>query len=277
MDKLTIINGKRIEIIIDKYKCIIGNDYVTMDLIKNTLFSYFNKLGSSEYAKENNKNCAVLLNDEILNIKDFDFYLVTSNFDMDNDIKLGTKSLCLSYLSALLDNVEYDESFQTISILLNDIFDGVFASCEEDKIKPCFNVDFTKKELIKLLSFGFCKDDCVINNYDLSLSERIDMQLNMIDKIIRKTDKNAILYVDIPYISKEEFDIIKRIDCIKMIVFEATDYTDISDILLINKDGWIDTLNDEEVFNLCNNYNSHITIKEMKEKIICDHLNKRII
>ena len=38
MNKLTIINGKRIEIIIDKYKCIIGNDYFTMDLIKNTLF-----------------------------------------------------------------------------------------------------------------------------------------------------------------------------------------------------------------------------------------------
>lgn len=278
MNKLTIINNKMtIDIIIDDYKCIVGNDFTTKDLIEKTIHHYFNKLCQSEYSKENNIGYYILLDEQSVNIKDFDYYYVTPFFDMDLDLKMGSKSLSLAYINSLLENVDYDESFQTISILMNDIFENLDNTFEEEGIMPVFNMEFSKKEFIKLLELEFSKSDCVINNFDLSLHERIRLQLLMIKEVSRKSDRKTFIYLNSPHLREEEIEIIKQIDGLKLLAFENTNADDITDLLVVDKNFIIDTLNENAVFDLCNNYSSHITIDEMKMKILRDHLTSRKI
>ena len=42
--------------------------------------------------------------------------------------------------------------------------------------------------------------------------------------------------------------------------------------LILNKNYSIDIADDNKIFELCNTSNSYLTIKEMKEKVMKDHL-----
>lgn len=78
MHKISIINKERQDIIIDKVKFILGNNYENKDLIYRILVNYFNKLNISDYSKDNNIESCIYFDDSPLRIADFDFFwLVT--------------------------------------------------------------------------------------------------------------------------------------------------------------------------------------------------------
>lgn len=277
MHKISVVNfNKRIDVLISKTKYIIGNDYDNKDLIKKTMIYYFSKLNLSEYAEDTYGKSYVLFDDSLLNISDFDFYYINPNFDMDSDIKLTSKSLCLSYINSLLDNIEYNETFQTISVLMNDLLENVF-DVKNEIIVPNVNVDFTKKTLIKLISLYFMKDDNQINNYDLSLKERIILQLKMIASISKKSNKNIIILGEIPIIDKEIIEILDEINSYNLIFIENSKERDDIDLYIMNQNEIIDLQNDELIFELCNNSQNYYDIKGMKEKVYSDYLNKIFI
>lgn len=277
MHKISVINfNKRIDVLVSKTKYIIGNDYDNKDLIKKTMIYYFSKLNLSEYAEDTYGKSYVLFDDSLLNISDFDFYYVNPNFDMDSDIKLTSKSLCLSYINSLLDNIEYNETFQTISVLMNDLLEEV-VDVKNEIIVPNVDVDFTKKTLIKLISLYFMKDDNQINNYDLSLKERIILQLKMIASISKKSNKNIIILGEIPIIDKEIIGILNEINSYNLIFIENSKERDDIDLYIMNQNEIIDLQNDELIFELCNNSLNYYDIKGMKEKIYSDYLNKIFI
>lgn len=278
MNKITVVNNKkRVDIIIDKVKYVVGNDESIKYLLENTFYQYFNKVSNSDYAKENDMNSYILFDEELLNIKDFDFFYVNKSFDLDLDIKLGTKSMCLQYVNSLLNNLEFNETFQTICILLEDLFENIIDEVESSDIRPLFNIKFTIKDLIKLISFEFIKDNDSINNYDLSLEEKLCLQFYMIKKINEESNKKSIIYVNVPCLTKRIYDLIMEIGGYKIVTFEYTNIKDINDILIVNNNLLIDIQDDNSIFNLCNNYNSHITISEMKNMLINDHLIKKYI
>lgn len=277
MHKISVVNfNKRIDVLISKTKYIIGTDYENKDLIKKTMIYYFSKLNLSEYAEDTYGKSYVLFDDSLLNISDFDFYYINPNFDMDSDIKLTSKSLCLSYINSLLDNIEYNETFQTISVLMSDLLENVFY-VKNEIIVPNVNVDFTKKTLIKLISLYFMKDDNQINNYDLSLKERIILQLKMIVSISKKSNKNIIILGEIPIIDKEIIEILDEINSYNLIFIENSKERDDIDLYIMNQNEIIDLQNDELIFELCNNSQNYYDIKGMKEKIYSDYLNKIFI
>lgn len=273
MNKLTIINNKkRLDIIIKHYKCVIGKDELTKDLIEQTICNYFNKLNLSEYALENEVTYELLLDDQRINVKDYDFYHITPYFNLESDKKLNSKSLSLAYIVSLLENVEYKEQFQTIELLMNSIFEDLDFIFDKEFIRPVFNIEFTKKELIKFLEFEFSKDESIINNYDLNLHERIRLQLLMVKEIARKSNNKTFIYLNTPHLTCDELEIIKQINGFKVLSFETTDTDNIDNLFIVQNDIIIDTLDDNAIFDLCNNYSSHITIEEMKNKLIKDHL-----
>lgn len=102
MHKISIINKERQDIIIDKVKFILGNNYENKDLIYRILVNYFNKLNISDYSKDNNIESCIYFDDSPLRIADFDFYLVSDYFDMDFDSKLGLKSISLAFINKML-------------------------------------------------------------------------------------------------------------------------------------------------------------------------------
>lgn len=273
MHKFSVINfNKRIDILISNTKCIIGNDYESKDLIKKTIIHYFSKLSQSEYAENTYGKSNLLFDDNILNINDYDFYYLNPNFDMDQDVKLGTKSLCLSFVNSLLNNIEYNETFQTISVLLNDMFESLFED-DKENIFPEIDIELTKKNLTKLISFYFMKDDYLINNYDLSLRERVLMQLKMILKISKYTNKNIIIVGEIPIIDEDIIKLLNEIKSFNIIFIEKTQTKEGIDMFIMNSNEIIDIQDEEKIFDLCNNSQNYYDIKGMKEKIYSDNLN----
>ena len=276
MRKITIKNlNDKIDIIVDKFKYVCGNDYEAKDKIKKVLINKFNKMAQSEYA-EDNYSTEVLLDDEPININDYMFFCIDSSFDLVQDIKLGTKSLSLEYINALFDGIEYTEEYQTINNLLIDFLDDRIE--ESDYIiKSSIECILTKKLLIKLIELNFLNDDNVINNYDLSLEERIMVQLNMIKEISSKTNKKVLILLDSPIVSKTIKEALTNINAIIIVLFEKIEQDKYNDLLILDKIR-IDTLDDNAIFELCNNNTStFLSIEEMKEKLMKDYLIPRFI
>ena len=98
MDKFTIINeNNKINIIIDKIKIFYGKNYSLKKRIIANLEQALTKNSSSEYAKNTYKEIDLNINDQKINTSQFEIYKITSDFDIDSNLKLGTKSLCQKY------------------------------------------------------------------------------------------------------------------------------------------------------------------------------------
>ena len=274
--KITIKNlNDSIDIIIDKVKFVCGNDYESRDKIKKVLVNRFNKLSESEYSEDIHKS-EVLLDDEPIVINDYLFFCIDSNYDLISDTKLGTKSLSLEYVNALLDDIEYTEEYQTINNLLVGLFDDRLEEVDY-YIKPNLECIITKKLLVKLIELSFLNDDSIINNYDLTLEERIMIQLNMVKQISLKSKKNILLFIECPIISKAIKDTLENMNTTSIVVFDKIIKDSYDDILILD-DIRIDTSNENELYELClNSTTSYYNIKEMKEKLINDYLTKRFI
>lgn len=272
MHKFTIINNKKIDILVDKLKVIIGNDYEAKDKIYRVIVNFFNKLSLSDFAKENNQEINFYFDDSPLRIADFDFYLVSDFFDIDLDSKLGLKSISLSFLNKLFENVEYNEEFNTINTLLNDMLDDLLIDVDI-KFKPLLEATLNKKTLIKLLNYSFLQDESTINNYDLSLKDKIIIQLEMLSFISKKSEKKNLILLKIPYLDDEIMKLINKINGYLLILVENVKTIVMNnDICILNDNNIIDLADDNAIFELCNNSNSYLTIKEMKEKLITDYL-----
>lgn len=274
--RITIKNlNDSIDIIIDKVKFVCGNDYEARDKIKKVLVNRFNKLSESEYSEEVHKS-EVLFDDEPIVINDFMFFSIDPNFDLVSDTKLGTKSLSLEYINAILEDVEYSEEFQTINNLLFSLFDDRLDELDYH-ISPNLNCVITKKLLTKLIELSFLNDDSIINNYDLNLEERIMVQLNMVKKISVKTKKNILLFIECPIISKVIKNTLETLNATSIVIFDKIIKDSYEDVLILD-DIRIDISDENELYELClNDTTSYRTIKEMKEKLIYDYLNYRFI
>ena len=207
MHKISIINKERQDIIIDKVKFILGNNYENKDLIYRILVNYFNKLNISDYSKDNNIESCIYFDDSPLRIADFDFYLVSDYFDMDFDSKLGLKSISLAFINKMLEDVEYKDEFNSINYLLCDLLDNILDDFDF-KIKPLLEGELNKKTLIKLLNYSFLNENSIINNYDLSLEDKILLQFEMIAYISKKTLEKTLIIAKIPYVNEAILNVI---------------------------------------------------------------------
>lgn len=215
------------------------------------------------------------MDDNLARINDFNFFYVSYNFDLQQDLKLGTKSLSYMYLNSLFNDIEYADSYQTISFLLSEIVEGVKEDFLED-ISVLMESNLSKKELIKLFTFYLIKDDLEINANDLSLEEVINTQLCMIKKIICSENKNTILLLDSPIFYESSKKILEEVDCYCLVFFEACNFKENEPDCLFLVDDMIDIADEEKLFELCENYKSYITIKDLKNGIISELFDYRI-
>ena len=123
MIKLTFKNDHIFDMIIDKVKYVYNDDLLQYWTIKKAFFQMINKKQKSEYANENNIFPALYIDDEAANKYD-EFFFVNSNFDIDDDFKLGTKSLVLRYLNTrlncdndILDNLYHLKSYINTKVI----------------------------------------------------------------------------------------------------------------------------------------------------------------
>lgn len=275
MHKVSIHNnGEFVEFIVNRSKLVIGRDYEVKNTIIKMFLNKFNKVGNSDYC-ENNYSNKLMIDEEDISISDYDFFYVNSRFNLNDDLKLGTKSLSLRYLNALFDNIEYEDTFQTVNILLTDLIENLISD-EESSIMPNIGFQMTKKYLIKLIEMSFLKDDEEINNYDLSLKEKISLQLNLIKTITKTSNKRIIILYDSPFLDVKDYDLINTISDISILLIESTNVNVCKDFYLSDF-FHIDLLDDNSIYEVCFEDNdNHITIGEMKDKLVREYLIPRI-
>ena len=274
--KITIKNlNDKIDIIVDKVKLICGDDFESRDKIKKVLINKFNKIGISDFAEDKHIS-EVLFDDEPININDFIFFCVDANYDLIQDTKLGSKSLALEYVNSLFDDIEYLDEYQTINNLLVNLLEERIENAEY-YIRSNIECMLTKKLLVKLIELSFLNDDTTINNYDLTLEERIMVQLNMIKQISLTTKKNVLLLIECPIVSKTIIDKLKEFDVLSLVIFDKIVEDAYDDILILDKVR-IDVSDEDALYELCfNDKTAYYTIEEMKNKMIDNYVKPRFI
>ncbi len=274
--KISIINlNDRIDIIVDKIKLICGNDFESRDKIKKVLNNRFNKLTESDYAQDKHKSI-VLVDDEPIAINDYLYFCVDSSYDLVQDTKLGTKSLALEYINSIFKDVEYIEEYQTINSLFTSLLDEK-TDDSDYYIRPYLDNLLSKKMMVKLLEFSFLNDDSIINNYDLTLEERIMIQLNMIKAISRKTEKKVLVLLDTPKVTSNMLEIINNINGQFLIMFNQIVDGQYENVLILDNIK-VDIDDENQLYETANSNNTaYYTIEEMKSKILKDYLSPRLI
>lgn len=268
-----VISNTRYDIWLQQIKILTGNNYFQIEKIIQTMCDFFNKLPLSEYSKENDINSYLLFDDEKINLSDFDFFNITENFSLETELKLNTKSIFLLYLNALFDDIEYNETFQTICILLQTLMDDFTIDFNIDDFYLNIDTLFNKKELIKLCSIKLLKNGLEINNYDLTSKDKIILQLNILKKYSEHTKKNLMVLLRCHILTADIMQILNDINGYIIVVPDKTTEV-LSNFYFIDNDVYLDIMDENMLFNICKNYTSYQSIETMKEILIRDHLEK---
>lgn len=268
-----VVSNTRYDIWLQQIKILTGNNYFQIEKIIQTMCDFFNKLPLSEYSKENDINSYLLFDDEKINLSDFDFFNITENFSLETELKLNTKSIFLLYLNALFDDIEYNETFQTICILLQTLMDDFTIDFNIDDFYLNIDTLFNKKELIKLCSIKLLKNGLEINNYDLTSKDKIILQLNILKKYSEHTKKNLMVLLRCHILTADIMQILNDINGYIIVVPDKTTEV-LSNFYFIDNDVYLDIMDENMLVNICENYTSYQSIETMKEILIRDHLEK---
>lgn len=213
MDKLTFhIGEETVDCAVGTYKYLINeSSYRSHDLYR-TLAQTFDKVDNSEYSITRDTSRKLLINDEPINLKRFSFTIVSPHFNMGEALKLKTNSIFHHYFKALFKDIEYTDTFNTLSILFTDLETeiGEMMDFGENDIKPSISVKaLTSKTLLKWIDMNIEYDGEELNAFDLNYEETILFQLNTILKLSRLDPKKTwIVYGFIPKVTKSIHNLI---------------------------------------------------------------------
>lgn len=252
---------------IEDYKFIIGNNFHNKFKLYETLKAAFNKMPNSDYAIEKNNKYSVTFDDKPIDSRKWKFFEITPFFDLENDMKIGTKSLIGKYLDAVSNNFEQNEIFNTLSILVNSINDDFLeeetAVSFGDKEFKLRLADITKSILLKEIFAEITCEDIDCNYVDLSYEEIILLQLNLLEKIASKNkDKLLFIYCYIPCMTpkiKNKILGFKYVGCFLIVDTLSIRNVDISKIALSSKHS-LDFCNDDMIYDLLMDMPFHIEV-----------------
>lgn len=265
MNKLTIKKGnEKYDIVIEDYKIIIGNNYnMKFDILRTILKFYENKK-ASEFAEENNNIPQIYLDDQVIKTKDTYIFYIHKNYSLVNDFKLTNKSLIGKYLEILMNNSLFVDTINTINFLFESLSHEI---SDISEISGYFN-SMTSKQLIKLMTPFYQKNEYMKDEYDLSLEEIILLQLDLIEYISDHSLIKTIICIDIPELTEKIYKKIIRLKSCKILLFvehvnnlckNISKYVFCERIL-------VDVEDEEEFYvNICDNNYKLLNVKEGRE------------
>ena len=266
----------------ENYKFLVGTNFVKKYQIAFLFRNFFNKVTNSSFALEGSLKRTCNFDDKPIEIKLWRYIEVSPNFDLETDLKMGTKSLFSKYLDSFSDVFEYNEYFNTLKTLINSLNEEFFENetsfeIGEKKVN-LFLDEITRniifKQIIPLIS---CNDfDC--NSGDLDYEELILLQFALIDKIASKNKDNYIfINAEIPFLTKK---IISRIfglkyqNCFVLINTNSVPQCKYQDVYLCSK-YLIDFSNDENIIENIMEMPFHIEKEELLSSVqhFLDNIN----
>lgn len=263
MNNIIVKKGnKTYSLNIDKIKYCIGFNYLEKFHFKQIIIESLNNIKESEYSINNSGQAKIFINEKELDCKKVQFVSLSENYSIVDDLKLSTKSLIAKYLEALMSQVEYVDTINSINILLESFGNEL----DNDLIESRF-ITYTPKLFLKILLPIFIKNSECANEYDLDYNECILFQLKMIDYISRNNHLNTyICLLDIPLLTREIKEYLDKMNCIVIVLLDKYNVVpDIKDIYLFDRIV-IDLSEEEAIYNLCV-CKGICTIEEAKEEM----------
>ena len=177
MKEIKIFNNEQIvRMIIDDYKVMVSESTETKLTLLDQIKNYFMQQVESEYFKVHS-NIKILLNDITVDFKHVVISEINPLMDLNDFLKLTSKSVAFKMIEAKLGDIEYDDLFQTFSHMHKLISDEIVTGRTEivlEDIVMSFHLDnLNLKQLVKLMSHSFFKNGYQANQFDLTPDEKI--------------------------------------------------------------------------------------------------------
>lgn len=186
MRKLTIKKGiYRTDLLIDKYKYIIGNNEIQKLNLKRSLKEFQVGLPLSEYEEENHNNVHIYLDDNELTQKKINIYFISPNNEFYQELKLQSKSILLKAIINELSDESYIETFLTIQSL-TEMLCMQFNEGHDIKLR---DIKISPTTFAKLIEPTLVIDDFEMNEFDLSIEDFICLQLDFIRQATSITNR----------------------------------------------------------------------------------------
>lgn len=277
MNKITIKNGNnKYDITINRVKYVFSSNQDEFK-IKQSFRNYFSK-NKSEFRKENGNSNKVLFNDKDLDVKRTLFVEINSDFSINEDCKLNSKSLILKYLELRLQDMEYFDTINTINLLFESLSEELK---DENGLNTLFDaMDY--KHLSKLIN-PYYFDELQKDEYDLTFEELLLFQIKLIKYISLKNDfyECIIVCINLDEVTQSLIQQINSLLNCYVICFSKNYVLEMSDDAAIIENEVFDLSNIEEVYAYFYQKSSNILpIEEvrlyMKQYIIDKYTYKKI-
>ena len=277
MNKITIKNGNnKYDITINRVKYVFSSNQDEFK-IKQSFRNYFSK-NKSEFRKENGNSNKVLFNDKDLDVKRTLFVEINSDFSINEDCKLNSKSLILKYLELRLQDREYFDTINTINSLFESLSEELK---DENGLNTLFDaMDF--KHLSKLIN-PYYFDELQKDEYDLTFEELLLFQIKLIKYISLNNNfyEYIIVFIDLDEVTQNLIQQINSLLNCYVICFSKNYVLEMSDDAAIIENEVFDLSNIEEVYAYFYQKSSNILpIEEvrlyMKQYIIDKYTYKKI-
>lgn len=277
MNKITIKKGNnKYDITINRVKYVFSSNQDEFK-IKQSFRNYFSK-NKSEFRKENGNSNKVLFNDKDLDVKRTLFVEINSDFSINEDCKLNSKSLILKYLELRLQDMEYFDTINTINLLFESLSEELK---DENGLNTLFDaMDY--KHLSKLIN-PYYFDELQKDEYDLTFEELLLFQIKLIKYISLKNDfyECIIVFINLDEVTQSLIQQINSLLNCYVICFSKNYVLEMSDDAAIIENEVFDLSNIEEVYAYFYQKSSNILpIEEvrlyMKQYIIDKYTYKKI-
>lgn len=263
MRKLTIKKGIfKTDLLIDKYKFIIGNNEIQKLNLKRAIKEFRVGLPLSEYEEENHNNVHVYLDDNELAQKKINIYFISPNYEFYQELKLQSKSILLKAIINELSDESYIETFLTIQSLT----EMLCIQFNEDHDIKLRDIKISPTTFAKLIEPTLVIDDFEMNEFDLSIEDFICLQLDLIRQATSISKQENLIIVDCPIVTNKIQDKVKEISNSMIIVFCRTIQTDylLNNCYLIDK-FTIDLADEESIYEcICNEI---LCVSNLKEGV----------
>ena len=238
---------------IEKIKIILGKDRYRF---YRTLKHQLQKEDKSEYEIDVKPELLVKMNNQRIETKNQKMFIVDFDSNLDEEVKLSTKSLFIEYLESKLKMIDYDDEFimlnQSIDVLNQSILEDV--SIVSDEVKIIFELPkFSYKTLVKNIVSNQIKSNIYSFDFDLTLEEKLNLYLHVLkDLALENSLKNYMFVILLDHLPRKLYEKIysQEINNLNIIVFAHSFDYDVKyqDIYLIG-DKSIDLANDIDVYD----------------------------
>lgn len=237
MKKIEMILGNtKLTFAIDKIKVIKGSNY----WLKYTMYQLIKGKckKKSEYQIEQYQQ-NVLINGDELRIKTESIFDVHPFFSLEDDLKLGTKSLSYRYINCILEDEVFFDVKNTIQILLQTFEEELNSVDDNFKINLA---ECTNSMLIKFMKPYFMVDGYVVNESDLNYEQHLLFQLKMVKRIIEQSLNDTILLINVEELTTSLLEEIKTIKSTYTLIFTTHSCViqDLNMLYYVNKNNVFD-------------------------------------